>query len=84
MKEVGKVTHYFGKVGVAIVELSDGLKVGDKIKIEGNKVEFDQAVESMEIDRKSVTEAKKGDTVGLKVDQKTGEGAVVHKLEESD
>lgn len=82
MKEVGKVTHYYGKVGVAIVKLSDGLRVGDKIKIEGNKVEFDQAVESMEIDRKSVNEAKAGDEVGIKVDQKANEGATVSKLEE--
>ena len=81
MKEVGKVTHYYGKVGVAIVELSDGLKVGDKIKIEGNKVEFDQTVESMEVDRKPVDSAKAGDVVGLKVDQKVSEGAVVYKLD---
>lgn len=84
MKEAGKVTHYYGKVGVAIIELSDSLKVGDKIKIEGNKIEFDQTVASMEIDRKGVTEAKKGDVVGLKVGEKVGEGAIVHKLEEGD
>jgi putative protease len=84
MEEVGKVTHYYGRVGVAIVELSDGLRVGDKIKIEGNKIEFDQTVGSMEIDRKPVDSAKAGDVVGLKVDQKIGEGATVYKLEEGD
>lgn len=81
MTEVGKVTHYYGKIGVAIVELSGVLRVGDKIKIEGNRTEFEQTVDSMEVDRAPVSEAKKGDIVGLKVREKTNEGAVVHKLE---
>jgi len=81
MDEVGKVTHYYGKLGVAIVELSGSLRVGDKIKVEGNRTEFEQTVDSMEVDRKPVSEAKKGDVVGLKVREKTNEGAVVHKLE---
>ena len=81
MNEVGKVTHYYGKIGVAIIELSGGLKVGDKIKVEGNRTEFEQAVDSMEVDKKPVTEAKKGDVVGLKVREKVGEGATVYRLE---
>lgn len=76
------MTHYYGKVNVAIVELSDGLRVGDKIKIAGKQDEFEQAVSSMEIDRKPVEEAKAGDVIGLKVDQKAGEGAAVYKVEE--
>lgn len=82
MKEVGKVTHYYGKLGVAIVELSDSLRVGDKIKIEGNKAEFDQTVESMEVERQQVTDAKAGDVVGLKVSERVSEGATVYRLEE--
>ena len=82
MQEIGKVTHYYGKVGVAIVKLSGELKVGDRVKIKSGASEFDQAVDSMEIDRKQVNEAGKGDEIGLKVDQKAGDGAVVYKLEE--
>ena len=80
MDEVGKVTHYYGKIGVAIVELSQGLKVGDKIKVEGNRTEFEQTVDSLEVDRTPVTDAKKGDAVGLKVREKVNEGATVYKL----
>ena len=54
MKPIGKVTHYYDKIGVAIVELTGKINVGDKIKIEGGKNEFDQTVESMEIDKKPV------------------------------
>ena len=82
MNEVGKVTHYYGKLGVAIVALSAPLKVGDKIKVEGNRTEFEQAVDSMEVDRAPVTAAKKGDVVGMKVHEKVSEGATVYKLEE--
>ncbi len=81
MNEVGKVTHYYGKIGVAIIELSAGLNVGDKIKVESNRTEFEQTVDSMEVDHKAVTAAKKGDVIGMKVREKVSEGATVYKLE---
>lgn len=80
MQEVGKVTHYYGKAGVAIVELTGALRAGDRIKIQSSRGEFEQAVESMEIDHQSVSEAKRGDVIGLKVAEKTPEGAAVHRL----
>ncbi len=82
MKPIGKVIHYYDKISVAIVALSDKMKVGDKIKIEGGKNEFDQTVDSMEIDRKPVDSAGPGNAVGIKVKEKTGEGALVLKIEE--
>ena len=81
MNEVGKVTHYYGKIGVAIVELSGALRVGDRIKIHSKHGEFEQTVGSMEVEHKPVTEAKKGDVIGLKVEGKAPEGATVSKLE---
>ena len=81
MKEIGKVTHYYGKIGVAIVALSDGLRVGDKIKVEGNRTEFEQTVDSIEVEHQPVQEAKRGDVIGLKVVEKVSEGAAVYKLE---
>lgn len=80
MKEIGKVTHYYGKIGVAIIGLSGGLKMGDRIKIQGAHGEFEETVDSMEVDHKSVAEAKKGDVIGLKVNEKASEGAKVFKL----
>ena len=75
------MTHYYGKIGVAIIELSAGLTGGDKIKIESNRTEFEQAVDSMEVDHKPVTTARKGDVIGMKVREKVSEGATVYKLE---
>ena len=82
MKPIGKITHYYDKIGVAIIELAGVLKVGDKIKIEGGKNEFDQTVEEMQVDHKPVDAAKAGDAVGIKVKEKIREGALVLKLEE--
>lgn len=79
MKQVGKVTHYYGKSGVAIIDLSAPLKVGDKIKFEGHGADFEQTVDSMQIEHEDVKQAKKGDVVGLKVGSKVREGAMVLK-----
>jgi len=77
---IGKVSHYFGNIGVAVIDLSKTLKIGDTIRIAGGETDFTQQVESMEIDHKKVTAAKKGDSVGLKTNQKVREGYKVYKL----
>lgn len=79
-KLIGKVTHYFGNIGVAIIELSDKLKVGETIRIIGSETEFDQIVDSIEIDRQKTEEGKPGDSIGLKVDQKVREGHKVYRV----
>lgn len=79
-KLIGRVTHYFGKIEVAVIELSDTLKVGDTIRIVGGEADFTQPVESMEIEHKKVEEAKSGDSVGLKVSQKVRESYKVYKV----
>jgi len=76
-KPVGKITHYYDKIGVAVVELDKALKVGSTIKIVKGDTEFTQAVDSMQIDRKEVKSAKKGDSIGLKIDQPIRPGAQV-------
>ncbi len=77
---VGKVTHYFGKIEVAIIELSKGIKVGDKIHIKGNTTDFEQEVNSMQIEHQNIEKAKKGDVIGLKVKEKVREGDEVYKV----
>jgi len=79
-KLIGKVTHYFGNIGVVVIELSDTIKVGDAIRIVGGTTDFDQQVESMEVEHKKVDTAKPGDSVGLKVVQKVREGYKVYKV----
>lgn len=70
-KKIGSVTHYYDKIGVAVVKLKSGdLKVGDEIKlINLNGSEFTQKVESMQIEHAAIDIAKAGDEFGLKVVQ---------------
>ena len=77
---VGKITHYFPKVGVGIIELSDTLKVGDRISIEPKEGAFEQSVSSMQIEHAQIQEAKAGQAIGLKVAQPVHEGNLVYKL----
>ena len=80
MKEklIGKITHYFGKISVAIVELSGVLKAGDKIHVKGGSTDFEQDISSMQIEHENLEKAKKGDEIGLKVDEKVREGDEVY------
>ncbi len=79
-QEVGKISHFFGKIGVGIVEASKELKVGDKIAIRGATTDIEQSLDSIELDHKSVESAKAGDAVGIKMSDKVREGDVVYKL----
>lgn len=65
--EIGRVTHFFDKINVAVIELSGKLKVGDSVRIRGNVTDFTQKVGSIQIEHESKREAKKGDAIGLKV-----------------
>ena len=78
-QKVGKVTHYFGKIGVAVLELSGDLQVGDPIHILGHTTDFEQVVHSMQIEHKTVEKAGKGDSIGLKVDGRCRTGDKVYK-----
>lgn len=78
--KVGKVTHYYNKAGVAILELEDTLKVGDKIRFQGHGVDFEQEVTSMQVNHEQVSSAKSGDVIGLKAEQEVKEGVEVEKV----
>ena len=80
-KPIGKVTHYFGNIGVAVIELSGKLKVGETIRIVGGEVDFKQTIDSMEVEHEKIKEAKKGDSVGVKVGQKVRDGYKVYQVE---
>jgi U32 family peptidase len=77
---IGKISHFFPKISVAVVDLTDTLKVGEKISIENELGKVEQVVDSMQIEHKSIPEAKKGQSIGLKVAGQTKEGAQVFKL----
>ena len=77
-KEVGKITHFFDKIGVAVVKLSAELKQGDKIRIKGASTDVEQVVDSMQIDKEKIEKAKKGQEIGLKVKDKVRVNDVVY------
>lgn len=80
-KLIGKITHYFAEIKVAVINLSASLKEGDKIRIiGGEETDFDQEVKSMQIDHKKVKTAKKKDSIGLKVKERVREGYKVYKI----
>lgn len=79
-KLIGKITHYFSKIGVAVIELTNALKVGDTIRIVGGDTDFTQQVQSMEADHQKVEEVKAGESVGLQVEQKAKKGYSVYKI----
>ena len=75
---VGKVIHYYDKIGVAIVRLEKSLKAGDSVKLVKGDNEFKQTVESMQVEHAQIPQGKKGDEVGIKVEQPTKEGTLVY------
>jgi putative protease len=81
MKKIGKITHYYGNIGVAIIELSGKLSVGDKVKFSHGDKEIEQTIESMQMEHKDISSAKKGDVIGIKVEEKIGEGTEVFLAE---
>lgn len=77
-KKVGVVSHYYSKLGVGIIKLSGALKKGDKIRFEGNTTNFEQVVSEVQFDHKEIEGGKKGQEVGLKVDEKVRDGDTLY------
>ena len=80
-KPIGEITHCYDKIGVGIVKMQGVLANGDKIHIKGNVTDFEQDVESMQIEHEQVDKVKKGDMIGLKVKEQVREGDKVYKVE---
>jgi len=78
-EQIGKITHFFSKISVAVLELSAPLKVGEKILIKGGETEFEQEVDSMQVEHEKIEEAKAGDSVGLKTAQPVRPGYLVFR-----
>ncbi len=77
--EVGHITHFFSKISVAVLELRAPLAVGDHILIKGPTTDFEQVVESMQIEHENIPKALAGQSVGLKVAEHVKERDVVYK-----
>lgn len=81
---VGTVTHYYDKLGVAIIKLNKKLKLGDRIKFVKGDNAFEQIVNSMQIEHLVLEEGKAGQEIGVKVDQETKEGTMVYLMREEE
>ncbi len=82
--EIGKVTHYFGKIGVAGVKLTGDLSVGETVHIVGHTTDHTQKIESIQIEHDQVTTAAAGAEIGFGVSEHVREHDTVLKLELSD
>lgn len=80
-KSIGIVTHYYGKISVAAIKLSDKLRVGDLIRVKGHTTDFEQRVESMQIHHQVVKEAEPNTEVGIKLNNRVREGDIVYVKE---
>lgn len=80
MREVGEILHYYPKIEVSIVKLKAPLKVGDKILIKGSTTNFEQIVESMQIEHENVQSAEAGNLIGLKMAERVREKDIVYKI----
>jgi len=80
MQEVGKVAHFFSKISVAVVDLTATLSVGDRIRIQGPTTDFEQTVDSMQIEHQNVKTATAGQSIGLKVKERVREKDTVYKV----
>jgi putative protease len=79
-QEIGRVVHFYSKIGVAIIQLDSELNVGDRIAIVGSTTDIDQIVKSMQVEHQSIEKASPGDLVGLKVKDRVRETDTVFKL----
>jgi len=77
--EVGHITHFFSKISVAVLELTAPLTVGDRILVKGPSTDFEQVVESMQIEHKNIQRAEAGQSIGLKTVQHVKERDTVYK-----
>ena len=77
---VGKITHYFAKIGVGVIKLSAPLAVGERIRVQAHEGPFEQTVQSLQIERQNIPKGEAGQAVGLKLDKPAHEGNPVFKI----
>ena len=77
--QVGRITHFFSKISVAVVELTAPIAMGDRILVKGPSTDFEQIVDSMQIEHENIPKAEAGQSIGLKTAEHAREKDVVYK-----
>lgn len=78
-EEIGKIIHYYDKIGVGVVRLDATLKVGDTVHMKGKATDFEQTVDSMQLEHEAVESGKKGQEIAIKLNERAKEGDIVYK-----
>ncbi|MBN1621000.1 MAG: hypothetical protein JW871_00225 [Endomicrobiales bacterium] len=78
--KLGVIEDYFAKVGVVAVKIEESISVGDTIHVKGHTTDLTQTLESMQVEHKSITTAKSGDDVGIKVKDRVRKGDTIYKV----
>lgn len=78
--KIGAVDDFFAKVCVVALVLEGDLQVGETIHIKGHTTDITQQVQSMQVQHQAVTKAKKGDSIGIKVDDRVRKGDIIYKV----
>ena len=80
-KPIGKVTHYYGQLGVAVIKFSQSFEAGERVRFKGATTDFEQVLKSVQLDHKEIKSVKKNQEVGVKVDEKVREDDEVYLAE---
>ena len=80
LEQIGAIRHYYSKIGVAVIDLTAKIVVGDTIRVKGTTTDVRQKVDSMQIEHANVQNASAGQSIGLKVADKVREGDLVYKI----
>jgi putative protease len=83
-KLVGEVNHFYNRIGVAVIDLSDSLQLGDQVHFLGRSTDFRQEVQSMQIEHESISEAGKGQEIAMKVERRVRNHDKVYKLSDDE
>ncbi|MBN2457711.1 translation elongation factor-like protein [Candidatus Woesearchaeota archaeon] len=78
--KIGEITHFFSKISVGVIKLSSELKAGDTIHVKGATTDFEQGVDSIQIEHKEIETASPGDDIGIKLKEPAREGDSVFKV----
>ncbi len=80
-EKIGEVVKFFAKPSVAAVKITQGeLRVGDTVKFTGHTTDFEDSIQSMEINNAAVEKAVAGDYIGIKVADRVRPGDEVFKV----
>lgn len=81
---IGEVTHFYNRIGVAVVDLTGSIEVGDQVHFFGRSTDFRQQVQSMQIEHEPISEAGRGQEVAIKVERRVRNHDKIYKLEDDD